>query len=189
MTSMNNGSVHAEKDTLRRSIRQLKRAATDECCRSWSARICNLLLSDRRLHDAATVISYAPLPDEVDVSAVTEWCRREGKTVLLPKVVSDTEMELRVCHGPDKLRAGRYNILEPTGPVAEPDSLTDAVALVPGMAFDREGYRLGRGKGYYDRFLARTSVKTIGVAFPFQIVDAVPHDEHDMRVDDVVTTE
>ena len=189
MTSMNNGSVHAEKDTLRRSIRQLKRAATDECRRSWSARICNLLLSDRRLHVATTVISYAPLPDEVDVSAVTEWCRREGKTVLLPKVVSDTEMELRVCQGSDKLRAGRYNILEPTGSVAEPDSLTDAVALVPGMAFDREGYRLGRGKGYYDRFLARTSVKTIGIAFPFQIVDAVPHDEHDMRVDDVVTTE
>ena len=174
------------KDELRHIIRQLKRDASAAQRQQWSAKICDLLLSDSRLKQAPVVISYAPLPDEADVSGATEWCWRAGKTVLLPKVVSDTEMELRVYEGPGSLRRGRYNIMEPDGPPASPHDMADALALVPGMAFDRQGHRLGRGKGYYDRLLSRTPLRTIGVAFRFQIVEAVPHDSHDIKVDDVV---
>lgn len=76
--------------------------------------------------------------------------------------------------------------MEPTGELFTDYDLID-VAIVPGMAFDREGHRLGRGKGYYDRFLAQLPhIYKIGICFPFQLVDKVPADVHDILMDEVI---
>lgn len=82
---------------------------------------------------------------------------------------------------------GSFGIMEP-----QADAFTDYeqidLILVPGMAFDRHGHRLGRGKGYYDRFLSQAKdCYKIGVCFPFQLVDEVPTDEHDVRMDEIIT--
>ena len=85
------------------------------------------------------------------------------------------------------LQAGAFGILEPTGKLFTDYEKIDVV-VVPGMAFDKEGHRLGRGKGYYDRFLAKIrNTYKIGLCFPWQLVDNVPTDEHDILMDEIMT--
>ena len=96
-------------------------------------------------------------------------------------------MELRRYSGPADLQRGAFGIFEPTGELFT-DYNTIDVAIIPGMAFDAKGHRLGRGKGYYDRFLAKLSPSTykIGLCFSWQLVDYVPTDEHDIPMDEVI---
>ena len=146
-----------------------------------------------RLENKKTVMAYWPLADEVDVRQLIDRIVAEGRVVLLPKVTGDTTMELRRYTSPADLAEGAFRIMEPVGePFTDYDQI-DAV-LVPGMAFDAAGHRLGRGKGYYDRFLAahfspltpHPSPLLIGVCFPFQRVAEVPSEEHDVVMDEVV---
>lgn len=129
---------------------------------------------------------YSALPDEVPTQHLMDELVAQGKTVLLPRVISDTKMELRRYTGKQDLKEGAYGILEPTGELFTDYDAID-VAVIPGMAFDAEGHRLGRGKGFYDRFLARVPyIYKIGLCFSWQVVDRVPSDEHDIRMDEII---
>lgn len=139
-----------------------------------------------RLADAHTVLLYSALPDEVPTQPLLSRLATEGKTVLLPRVVNDTDMELRRYTSLQDLEQGAFGIMEPTGELFTDYHDID-VAVIPGMAFDREGHRLGRGKGYYDRFLTQLPhTYKIGICFPFQLVDHVPADVHDILMDEVI---
>ena len=95
-------------------------------------------------------------------------------------------MELRRYTGPSDLAQGAYKIMEPTGEVF--DNYTDIdLAVIPGVAFDKDGNRMGRGKGYYDRLLPKLgNTYKIGICLPFQLVEKIPTDEHDVRMDEVL---
>ena len=179
------------KNALRKQIRTLKRTFCQEQLELFSAEICSKLLSDSAIADAKVVLAYYALPDEVSMKQLICSLVDAGKLVLLPEVVSETDMVLREYHSDSDLKVGAYGILEPTGKVFSKYELID-LALVPGMAFDKDGHRLGRGKGYYDRFFSKVQEKSghvpysIGVCFPFQLVDSVPTDKHDFSVDRVV---
>lgn len=135
---------------------------------------------------AQAIVLYYPLPDEVDVRPLMERLLSQQRTVLLPCVTGPTTMELRRYTGPDSLSAGAYGIMEPKGPAFDRLSAID-VAVVPGVAFDIHGHRLGRGRGYYDRFLADVPyIYKIGVCFPFQLVGQVPVVPTDIAMDTVV---
>jgi 5-formyltetrahydrofolate cyclo-ligase len=136
---------------------------------------------------AHTLLLYYSLPDEVDTHAFVERCHSQlGKRVLLPVVVGD-DLELRVYEGRDSLREGAFHILEPTGPVFHAYQEID-LALVPGVSFDREGHRLGRGRGYYDRLLPRLACPTIGICFGFQMSPSIPVEPHDQVMQEVCCT-
>ena len=138
------------------------------------------------VQSARTVLLYSALPDEVPTQQLIDQLVAQGKTVLLPRVVSDTDMELRRYTGRHDLQAGAFGIMEPTGALFTDYAAID-VAIVPGMAFDAAGHRLGRGKGYYDRFLSRIpQVYKIGLCFSWQIVGEVPCDAHDIVMDQVL---
>ena len=95
-------------------------------------------------------------------------------------------MELRRYTGPADLALGAYNIMEPTGELFDDYAAID-LAVIPGVAFDREGNRMGRGKGYYDRLLPKLrSTYKIGICLPFQLVEQIPTDEHDVKMDEVI---
>lgn len=140
------------------------------------------------LAEAQTIMAYYSLPDEVNTHALIDELVAEGKTVLLPKVTGADTMELRRYTGRADLQEGAYHILEPVGEPFTDLSAIDLI-LVPGLAFDAAGHRLGRGRGYYDRFLHsknRPYYVKIGVCFDFQKVDEVPVDAHDIAMDKVV---
>lgn len=150
------------------------------------AAVISQLQQHPRIAEGKTILLYCALPDEVPTMDFMEWLTVQGKRVLLPRVISDTDMELRRYTGHADLEKGAFGILEPVGETFTDYAAID-VAVVPGMAFDREGHRLGRGKGYYDRFLSRIPyVYKIGVCFPWQVVDSVPTDGYDMRMDEVI---
>jgi len=132
------------------------------------------------------LLAYWPLSDEVDIRPLLDHLVAEGTTVLLPRVTGDTTMELRRYTSPSDLREGAFHILEPTGDLFTAYEQI-AVALIPGMAFDAAGHRLGRGRGYYDRLLAlMPHTHKVGVCFPFQRVANVPTESHDILMDGVI---
>jgi len=175
------------KDDLRRQIRQLKRQFTPKQLEELSLPIVARLR--KQLTEAQTIVAYYPLPDEVDIRPLLDEWIAEGKSVFLPKVTGDDTMELRRYTGRDDLQEGAFHIMEPADVSKEPSLCNIDVILVPGVAFDAAGHRLGRGRGYYDRFLS--SLRTvpselIGVCFDFQKVDEVPFDQFDIPVDEVI---
>ena len=136
-----------------------------------------------RWQEARTVLLYHSLPDEPDTHAfVRQWAGK--KRILLPVVVGD-DLELRVYTDDGSLRTGAFHIAEPTGKAFTDYAAID-LAIVPGVAFDREGNRLGRGKGYYDRLLPRLKAYKIGLCFPFQLVESIPAEAHDVRMDEII---
>lgn len=177
-----------DKQALRRLIRTRKQAYAPASLRAQSLAIVARLLQHPRLQSAQTVLLYYSLPDEVDTHQLADTLLAQGKQVLLPRVVSDTEMEVRCYTGTADLEAqGKYHILEPTGALFTDYGSIDLV-VVPGMAFDRQGHRMGRGRGYYDRFLPLCpNAYKIGICFAFQLVDDVPVTPTDIAMDAIIS--
>lgn len=173
-----------EKDILRRQMALLKKEYATQT-RELSARVLAALEDHPVFRAASTVLLYYSLPDEVDTHAFVEkWSSR--KRILLPVVVGE-ELELRLFTSNQDLAPGAYGIWEPVGAPFTAFEEIDFVA-VPGVAFDRQGNRLGRGKGYYDRLLPRLpQAYKAGICFPYQLVETVPHDPHDIAMHCVVT--
>ena len=175
---------------LKRELRTLMRQKKGQFTQQ---QLCELSLPiiDRikpMLADAKTIVAYYSLPDEVDTHSFIDELLADGKTVYLPRVVSNEDMVLCRYTGAESLKEGAFSIMEPVGAQIPADEAIDVV-LVPGMAFDGDGNRLGRGKGYYDRFLktlANPRPQLIGVCFDFQKVDVVPTEPIDVKVDVVV---
>ena len=174
------------KKELRQLIRQRKRQFTQQELGELSLAVVGRLSAHKRMAEAQTVMLYCSLPEEEDTYGIIDTLYGEGKTVVLPVVTGEGEMELRVYHGADSLRRGAFDILEPVGErFTDYDSID--LAVIPGMAFDDSGQRLGRGKGYYDRFLVNLPhCYKIGMCFDFQRVEHVPCESTDIAVDEVI---
>jgi 5-formyltetrahydrofolate cyclo-ligase len=130
-----------------------------------------------------------PLPDEPHIRPLLDRALAEGKAVTLPRfVLSNDCYEAALIRDPHQdLAVGKFGIAEPTAFCeAFPLKRLDLV-LAPGLAFDWHGHRLGRGKGFYDRLLSAVSGKTCGVAYDQQMVDAVPIEPHDIRLNCIIT--
>jgi len=187
-----------EKKALRRRLREAVQAMSPAERDSASLRVCARVLASPLLETAATILLYAPLEGEVDIGTLTEALVALGRCVCLPRADwTGRTMEAAMMSGPGGgLIANRHGVREPgpEAPIVEAARL-DAI-VVPGVGFDRVGNRLGRGAGFYDRFLARTGgeggatrpgPRIIGVCFDAQLVDTLPHDELDAPVDAVAT--
>lgn len=172
------------KAELRKEIRRRFSETTAEERLSWSEEVCNDLFDNEALVDASTVMAFYPLPDEVNILPLLDELVEIGVRVLLPEVVSDTEMVLRSYSPEATMLDGGFGTKVSDTTVFTDYEQIDTI-LVPGVAFDNEGHRLGRGKGYYDRFLAQIpeSAVKVAVCFPYQIVEQVPAEEHDILMD------
>ena len=173
------------KRILRQSIRTIKASYSREELEALSVSMLQRLELHPVFVEARTVLLYHSLPDEVTTHAfIDRWCGE--KEIILPTVVGD-DLVLHRYTGPDCLTLGSYGILEPSGELfTDFDRIT--LAVIPGMAFDHQGNRLGRGKGYYDRLLPRlTHAYKLGLCFPFQLLpEEIPHEPHDIRMDAVI---
>lgn len=179
------GAGALTKPLLREQMREVKRQHQDQLA-SMSEAIINRIQLHLTHHSSLIIMAYWPLADEVDIRVLIEQLVAKGCTVLLPKVVDDKQMELRRYTSPADLVEGAFHILEPQGEPFTDFGQIDMV-LVPGVAFDAAGHRLGRGKGYYDRFLtAHPTLYKLGVCFPFQRVANVPSEAHDVTMDAVI---
>lgn len=179
------------KDELRRQMRQRKQQYTQQQLEELSLPVLARLRP--RLAEARIILAYYSLPDEVNTHQLIDDLLADSKTVLLPTVIGEGLMEWHVYSSKSELKNGAFGIGESAGELYSgfskytSPSEKQMIALVPGVAFDAVGRRLGRGKGYYDRFLAaHPHIYKIGVCFDFQRVMEVPVDEQDVPVDEVI---
>jgi 5-formyltetrahydrofolate cyclo-ligase len=168
--------------TTKQTLRERVRAVSNARELAWDR-----LRDDPRWQRAKTVLLFASMADEPDVTVLHE----RGKRVLYPRVVS-RDLELVTCElGPEDgaagWRRGAYGLWEPVGEATEPMKVD--VAVVPGLAFTRDGRRLGRGGGFYDRLLPtlRRDCWTVGVCGEARLLDDLPTEPHDAPVDAVLT--
>lgn len=144
-------------------------------------------LADR--HGSTVIALYASKGSEVDTQAIDVALRARGATIAYPRVI-DGQLELLFRAVPrDELLPGHYGLLEPALDVRGAIAMADVdLVFVPGLAFDREGWRIGWGRGYYDATLkAATKAVSVGLAFECQIVDTIPHEPHDAKLSHVLT--
>lgn len=178
--------IQLDKKSLRKEVRSRKRQFSTEELIEESRPLIQRVLSHPCLQRAKTILLYNSLPDEVYTHDLIKQLHDAGKTILLPVVISDTEMELRRYSSSTSFEMSSYGILEPIGE-AFTDFSSIEFALIPGMAFDGERNRLGRGKGYYDRFLPLlTNAYKVGICFPFQFLPNIPTEETDIKVDECI---
>lgn len=180
-----NGIV-ARKQALRASIVRARAALDDASAAEASEAIVERLRSLPELQSARVVAMYAATEDEADPSGLLPWLHERDVRTLYPRVIGE-RLELSEVSDTGKLQVGFRGILEPSG-IAIGAEVVD-VALVPGVAFDPHGGRLGHGGGHFDRLLATLGnhAALVGVAFSLQVVPFLPLEDHDVRMDAVVT--
>lgn len=171
-----------DKKALRKQIRDQKRAMTEEQIRLSSEKLGEMFLSSELYKQAKTIYGYLPYNQEVRTVPMLEQALKDGKKVAVPKVYGD---EMRFIYMTDltQVEVGYAQIPEPVadGPVGDDPT---ALVLMPGLAFDREGHRIGYGGGFYDKFLAaEPNHPTIALCYAFQMVEQLPTEEFDIPVD------
>lgn len=173
-----------EKKELRNAMRGRNRALGEAERNGAAARIFAAVERTEAFRRAHTVALFSALGDEPPTAGALERWARE-KRILLPRVSGD-EMEF-FPYRPGELASGSFGILEPQrGAPCTPAEID--LVIVPGVAFTRSGGRLGRGRGYYDKYLSRSGFRAmkIGVCYAHQLVDALPEEPHDVRMDEVI---
>lgn len=170
------------KAEIRKQITGQKKSVGLPDLKARSAAVIKRLKTQEIYQNAATVGAYAPLPDEVDVTPIM---MQPGRTFYIP-AFDDKIGSYRLAKMSGMLQRGRFGILEPIDPLFAEEDEIDLI-LVPGVAFDRSGRRIGRGGGFYDRLLPLYRTIRIGICFDFQLLDAIPDETHDCRMDFLLT--
>lgn len=177
------GSVSETKRTLRARLLAERAALTDEKRAAAAAAVTERLLALPEMRAAGVVAAYVGVGTELPTRPLLDTLLARGTAVLLPVLLEDGGLAWGRYLG--NLVEGRRGLLEP--PAAGAALAAAEVVVVPGVAYDASGRRLGRGGGSYDRALAGVRVPVVGIALDTEVVDAVPVEGHDRRVDVVVT--
>ena len=173
------------KQELRKTIRAQKRAMTEGQIVEKSNRLGELFLASDAYKNAKTIYGYLPYNQEVSTVAMLEQALRDGKRVAVPKCYGD-EMRFIFMEDLSKVEKGYANIPEPIAdePIADDET---ALVLMPGLAFDPQGHRIGYGGGFYDKFLAKEpNHPTLALCYDFQMVEYLETEEFDIPVDTVL---
>jgi 5-formyltetrahydrofolate cyclo-ligase len=181
--------LNAQKAALRIQIRAAQGRILPAGRATASAQACSLLGKQAVWKKAQSVLFFAPLPEEPDIWPMVQAALAGGKIVALPRFVPETNAyaACRVKNPASDIRSGQFGIREPNECCAPVPSNRFDLILVPGMAFDLRGHRLGRGKGFYDQLLGLVRGTKCGVAFDEQIVAEIPVEAHDMQMNCLLT--
>ena len=174
-----------DKKELRRTIRERKRAMTEEEIVSRSEKLGQLFAQSEAYKAAKTIYGYLPYNQEVRTVPMLEQALKDGKRVAVRKVYGD-EMKFLYLDDLSQVEKGYAGIPEPIAdePVADDDT---ALVLMPGLAFDPSGHRIGYGGGFYDKFLAaEPNHPTLALCYEFQMLPRLDTEEHDIPVDTVL---
>lgn len=171
-----------DKQALRKTIREQKRAMTPEQIQTASAELARRFYATDLYQNAKTIYGYLSYNQEVRTVPILEQALRDGKQVAVPKVYGDT-MRFIVLEDLSQVAPGCMGIPEPVADEPVADDPT-ALVLMPGLAFDAKGNRMGYGGGYYDKFLsAEPAHPTVALCYDFQMVESIPTEEYDIPVD------
>ena len=181
-------TIDEEKQQLRATIRRLSAQLPFRYREAADRAIARHLLALPEYRSAGAVFCFVSAGREIDTRPILEQTLADGKMLCVPLCVADGIMELRAIRDLKELFPGAYGILEPPAdsPALSPDQID--LAVIPCVTCSREGRRLGRGGGYYDRFFdEEPEHPRFGIAYPFQLFDSLPAEAHDKGMDMVIT--
>jgi len=173
-----------EKSLLRKRFCQIRNSLSPKELSSLSARIKQNLFDSEEFKSANSILFYASFRSEVETLPVIEETLGK-KRCFLPKVSAD-ELKVFEIQSFSELKSGYYGILEPITEVEAKLSQIELI-IIPGLAFSKDGGRLGYGRGFYDRLLAKTSSLKVSLCFSCQLTDEIPINQRDQRVDRIIT--
>jgi len=180
-----------EKEEIRKRILSLRDSQTEEEMRSKSELIQKRLFNLPEFKKAKTIMFYVAMGSEVRTEQMIKQALKQGKRVVVPiSDVKKRKLILSELKDFDELKPGTFNILEPKKEFIRPVSAEEIdLVIVPGIAFDKKGNRIGYGMGFYDKFLTslKKRIPVVGLAYELQIVDAIPVDDKDVTVNKVIT--
>lgn len=186
--------MKAQKAELREKLIAEREAIPPEARAAMSRKICDRAVSLSGFRLAETILLYSPKPVEVDVTPIAQAAWELGKSVAFPRCHRPEDsfpyMTYHIVNSLDELHRGSFGLLEPDedAPLYDPSADTrGSIAFAPAIAFDRAGYRLGYGGGYYDRFFNAYSGSVIGVIFSDFVVPSLPHGRYDIRAGLLIT--
>ena len=174
-----------DKQALRKEIREKKRAMTETQIVTKSEKLGQLFVASEAYQQAKTIYGYLPYNQEVRTTAMLQKALDDGKRVAVPKCYGE-EMRFIYLDDLSKVEKGYCNIPEPIedGPIADDPA---ALVLMPGLAFDSQGHRMGYGGGFYDKFLAQEpNHPTLALCYDFQMLEHLETEAHDIPVDYVI---
>lgn len=174
---------YSEKNEIRYKIKNLKALLPERSRMSAAREVFDRLEKTAAFMLADRIMMYHSLPDELSThDFLKKWAGR--KRFYLPRV-NGVDLEV-LPYEESRLELGSFHIEEPTGnDVANPGDIE--LVVVPAVAYDRRGRRLGRGKGFYDRFLKTTKATKVGVGYEFQLMEEIPTEPHDVAMDIIIT--
>lgn len=180
-------TISEQKKALRAEMRETLKRMSGEARLEQSAAACANAVGLSAFQNAKTVLLYRALPAECDPAVIASAAVLAGKRVAYPFCENDKNLSLYVPEDESAFIRSSYGILEPDKARSLEISADELdLIVVPGLAFDRAGHRLGRGAGYYDRLLNRTSAFKLGFGFCEQLAQSVPTEPFDMKMDGVV---
>ncbi|MBQ3065692.1 MAG: 5-formyltetrahydrofolate cyclo-ligase [Clostridia bacterium] len=185
--------IRTRKNEIRAQYREKRAALTADIRHEYDEKICALFLSSITYRFAKALLLYAPLEGEIDCMPIARRALEDGKLVAFPRCGSEEgRMDYHVVSSLDELESGTYGILEPSSdaPVCDfsaQGNLMHPVCIVPGLVFDTDGYRVGYGKGYYDRYLASFTGVRVGLVYTDFLLPQIPRGRYDLAVDILVT--
>lgn len=175
------------KSELRKKYKQIRKNVDDKACKDKIINhyLCNL----KSLKNSKTILFYAALDDEVNLDSSIKFMLENGKRVALPVCIdNDGKMQYYYIRSFDDVQVGAFGVREPNTSVCDTvDNFKSAICIVPAIAFDKSGYRLGYGKGYYDKFLSDFNGISIGISYDECITQKLCIDSFDIPVDYIVT--
>ncbi len=149
-------------------------------------RIYNKLIALKEFKDSKTIFTYVSWAEEVDTGKFINLALKEGKKVFVPKIdLKKKQMDIYQIKSLKELKEGTYKILEPTGEKSRKKDFD--IIIIPGLAFDRKKNRLGRGGGYFDKFLKNAKGLKVALCFKEQIVSAIPVQKHDIKMNMLIS--
>ncbi|MGB8331200.1 MAG: 5-formyltetrahydrofolate cyclo-ligase [Polyangiales bacterium] len=187
--SAEHGLRQRAKLALRSQMRAVRAALPESACDARSEAITERMLSLEELDQAVTILAFASIRNEVRTRPTMEAAWVRGKRVALPRVVGD-ELQLHVVHPDTELVEGSFSVPEPPESAERVGPEEVDFALIPALAVDPRGFRIGYGGGYYDRLLPLLEqARTCVLAYDFQLISEVPELPFDVAVDLIVTDE
>lgn len=181
--------IRIQKNKIREEYREKRKALPIEEKNFRDTSICKKFLTLTSYRYSSALLMYAPTGEEVDVSLIINDALSKGKTVAFPRCnPENSSMVYHIVNSMDQLCLGNYGLLEPFAdlPVYDKDG-QNAICVIPAIVYDKKGYRVGYGKGYYDRYLSSFKGIKAGVGYSDFILDTVPHGRYDLTVDVLIT--
>lgn len=174
------------KDEIRKQIRKKREVLTNFEVKNRSEKIIKMFFNTEYYKNAKVIMSYMPIRNEVDVLILNTKILQDGKELLLPAIDSENKVIPCKVNSISELRKkGKYSIMEPDLSNKYCDEID--LIIVPGIAFDKWGNRIGFGKGYYDRFLNNKKAKKLALIYDFQLINNFKTDNYDEKIDIIIT--